>query len=185
MTEPTPPPRSFKALLAIVGPGLVVAATGVGAGDMVAAAKAGATFGLPLLWTAALGTILKFALAEGVGRWQLATSSTVLEGWVRLFGPPVRIYFLLYFVMWTVIVAAALMSACGLAAHALFPQLSVRVWAVVHALAAMIFVWYGGYAIVALENPTDGYNVGHTLRAAMCFDTRMVVIAGAEPSIIS
>ena len=40
-----------------------------------------------------------------------------------------------------------------------------------------------GYAIVALENPMDGYNVGHTLRAAMCFDTRMVVIAGADPSI--
>lgn len=40
-----------------------------------------------------------------------------------------------------------------------------------------------GYAIVALENPMDGYNVGHTLRAAMCFDTRLVVIAGADPSI--
>ena len=36
-----------------------------------------------------------------------------------------------------------------------------------------------GYACVALEGPTDAVNVGHTLRAAMCFGARMVIIAGA------
>ena len=36
-----------------------------------------------------------------------------------------------------------------------------------------------GYACVALERPTDPVNVGHTLRAAMCFGARMVIIAGA------
>lgn len=40
-----------------------------------------------------------------------------------------------------------------------------------------------GYAIVALDGPTDPINVGHTLRAAMCFDTRLVVLANADPSI--
>jgi len=50
-------------MLALVGPGLVVAATGVGAGDMVAAVKAGAAYGLPVLWVAALGAVLKYSLA--------------------------------------------------------------------------------------------------------------------------
>jgi len=40
-----------------------------------------------------------------------------------------------------------------------------------------------GYAIVAMDSPTDPVNVGHTLRAAMCFDTRLVVLANADPSI--
>ncbi|MFP6595171.1 MAG: TrmH family RNA methyltransferase [Dehalococcoidia bacterium] len=40
-----------------------------------------------------------------------------------------------------------------------------------------------GYAIVAMDGPTDPVNVGHTLRAAMCFDTRLVVLANAAPSI--
>lgn len=40
-----------------------------------------------------------------------------------------------------------------------------------------------GYAIVALDGPTDPVNVGHTLRAAMCFDTRMVILANADPAI--
>lgn len=38
-----------------------------------------------------------------------------------------------------------------------------------------------GYAAVALEGVTDPINVGHTLRAVMCFDAEMVVIGTAEP----
>ena len=40
-----------------------------------------------------------------------------------------------------------------------------------------------GYAVVALDGPTDPVNVGHTLRAAMCFDTRMELLANPDPSI--
>ena len=40
-----------------------------------------------------------------------------------------------------------------------------------------------GYAIVAMDSPANPVNVGHTLRAAMCFDTRLVVLANAAPSI--
>ncbi len=137
-------------LARIVGPGIVVAATGVGAGDLFAAAKAGATFGLPLLWTALFGALLKFALAEGVARWQLATGSTVIEGWVRHFGRGLNLFFLIYLVFWTFMVSAALMAACGLAAHALFPALSVNAWAVIHALGAFCFVWTRGYSALEL-----------------------------------
>ncbi len=145
MDSPPTPPRGPRGLLRIVGPGLVVAATGVGAGDLVAAAKAGATYGLPILWTVIVGTVLKFALAEGVARWQLATGTTVLEAWVRHFGRPVQIFFLVYLVLWTLVVGAALMAATGLVAHALFPSLPVWAWGVLHALAALFFVWRGSY----------------------------------------
>ena len=36
-----------------------------------------------------------------------------------------------------------------------------------------------GFACVALENPTDEVNVGHTLRASLCFQARMVILSGA------
>ncbi|MED1437258.1 hypothetical protein P4U23_01530 [Aeribacillus composti] len=41
-----------------VGPGLIVAATGVGAGDLVAALVAGTNFGLVFLWAIIIGAIL-------------------------------------------------------------------------------------------------------------------------------
>lgn len=40
-----------------------------------------------------------------------------------------------------------------------------------------------GYGCVALDHPTDGVNVGHTLRAALCFEARMVIIGSGDTSI--
>jgi len=45
-------------LSARIGPGLVIAATGLGAGDLIAASVAGARFGYALLWAALLGAVL-------------------------------------------------------------------------------------------------------------------------------
>jgi len=77
------PPRSLGGRLRLVGPGLIAAATGVGAGDIVAALAAGSELGLALLWTILLGAAIKYGLAEGVGRWHLATGSTMLPAGVR------------------------------------------------------------------------------------------------------
>ncbi len=126
----------------------MVAATGVGAGDLVAATKAGATWGLAVLWAVVLGAIVKLVLTEGVARWQLATGTPLLEGWFRYLGWPVRVYFMVFLAVWSVVVAGALMSACGLAAHALVPGISVRTWAIVHALAAAALVWLEGYPVI-------------------------------------
>ncbi len=134
-----------------IGPGLAIAATGVGAGDLLAAMLAGADFGSTLAWAIVLGAILKLCLNEGVARWQLATGTTLLEGWSRHLGAPVRAYFLLYLVVWSFIVAAGMMSACGIAAHALLPVLPVRWWAVVHSLAGLAMVMASRYGAFERE----------------------------------
>lgn len=64
----------------IVGPGLVVAATGVGAADLVATLVAGSRYGYALLWCAVLGCLMKIVLVEGAGRYSLATGRTIFEG---------------------------------------------------------------------------------------------------------
>lgn len=147
--QPTPsdntPPRDLRGYLLLLGPGLAMAATGVGAGDLVAASVAGAKYGYALIWAAAFGALLKYALNEGLARWQLATGQTLLEGWVEHLGRWVQWVFLVYLVLWSFIVAAALMTACGLAGHAIAPALSVNTWAVLHALVAAGFVLWGGY----------------------------------------
>ena len=35
-----------------------------------------------------------------------------------------------------------------------------------------------GFACIGLDRPTDSVNVGHALRAAFCFDARLVIIGG-------
>lgn len=135
------------ALVAGLGPGLAVAATGVGAGDLLAAMVAGADLGMALAWVIALGALLKLALNEGVARWQLATGTTLIDGWCRHLGRPFLIGFLGYLALWSIIVAGGLMSACGVAAHALVPAVSIRAWAIGHSLVALGLVLVGRYEI--------------------------------------
>ncbi|UCC55879.1 MAG: Nramp family divalent metal transporter [Gammaproteobacteria bacterium] len=130
------------------GPGIVIAATGLGAGDLIAASVAGAKYGTVILWTAVLGAVMKFALNEGLARWQLATDSTLLEGWVQRLPKLISIYFFIYLLVWTFIVAGALIAASGLAAHALLPVLSVEQWGVIHSLLALVLVILGHYALL-------------------------------------
>jgi Mn2+/Fe2+ NRAMP family transporter len=133
-----------------IGPGLVIAATGLGAGDLIAASVAGASFGTTILWAAILGALMKFAMNEGLTRWQLATGSTLLEGWVQRLPKIISLYFFVYLLLWSFIVAGALIAGTGLAAHALFPELSVEVWGIIHSLLAVILILVGRYAL--LEN---------------------------------
>lgn len=130
-----------------VGPGLVIAATGLGAGDIVAGSAAGSRFGYAVVWAAAAGAFVKFVLNEGLARWQLATGTTLIEGWVERLGRWVQFYFLAYLVLWSFIVGGALISACGLAAHAMAPALSVAAWGVLHSVAAAAMVLLGGYGL--------------------------------------
>lgn len=133
-----------------IGPGIVIAATGLGAGDLIAASVAGAKYGTALLWAAVIGAIMKFAMNEGLARWQLATGTTLLEGWVHRLPRFVSIYFFIYLLLWTFMVAGALIAATGLAAHALYPGLSVGQWGVIHSLLALLLVLTGRYALLEL-----------------------------------
>ncbi len=147
MQPPTPSTEKQTRGWRALGPGFVVAATGVGAGDLIAAAVAGQRFGLSIIWVVALGALFKAFLNEGVSRWQLATGTTLIEGWISHLPRWVAWYFLLYLCFWGFLVAAALVSACGLAAHSLFPALPIPAWATLHSLLGAFLVWIGRYAV--------------------------------------
>lgn len=135
--------RWFK----IIGPGLAVAATGVGAGDMIAAAVAGTKYTIAIVWIIVVGAILKYSLNEGIARWQFATGTTMIEGWIKHLHKSVSVYFLIYLVLWSFIVGGALMSSCGVAANSLFPQLPVYAWAIIHSILGIILVIVGKYKL--------------------------------------
>jgi len=147
MADSTPEGNSSVSWWRSLGPGFVVAATGVGAGDLIAAAVAGQKFGLVVLWAVAVGALFKAVLNEGISRWQLATGTTLIEGWGARLPKWVGGYFLIYLVFWGFLVAAALMASCGVATKALFPQIPIPVvaWSAFHAVLAFALVKLGRY----------------------------------------
>ena len=137
---------STLSFLKLAGPGLVVAATGIGSGDVVAATVGGARYGVVLLWAIAVGAFFKYVLNEGIARWQLATGKTALEGWAEYLPAWVKFYFGVYLVLWTVAVTAALTNATGLGIANLTGGRISQPWgAVFHSLFGFVFVLLGGY----------------------------------------
>ena len=138
-------------LLTLIGPGVLVAATGVGAGDLATGAFAGGRLGLAVLWAVIVGAALKFVINEGLARWQLATGDTFLEGSVQCFGRPLQWLFLAYLFVWSFLVGAALMSACGVAGHAIFEIVDAPrdkiIYGFLHSFVAFFLVRLGGYRL--------------------------------------
>ena len=127
------------------GPGLLLAATGIGVGDMVSSTIAGAEYGLTLVWALVGGVIIKFAITEGAARWQLATGASLIEGWREVLPRFALGLFFLYFIVWSYFVSSALVSASALVPAAIIPQVPLWVWGVIHAVAAVAMVWFGRY----------------------------------------
>ncbi|MEU4616912.1 Nramp family divalent metal transporter [Streptomyces umbrinus] len=130
-----------------IGPGIVVAATGVGAGDLVATLIAGSNFGYTLLWAAVIGCLVKISLAEAAGRWHLSTGRTLFDGWASL-GRWTSWFFVVYVVIWGFVYGAAAMSSSGLPLQALFPDvMDLEWWAVLTGLVGLVFVWFNKYEV--------------------------------------
>jgi len=139
--SPDQPPR-----WRLVGPGLIAAATGVGAGDLVATLVAGSRFGYTLLWAAVFGCVLKIILVESVGRWYLASGQTLFHGW-RSLGRWTTAYFGIYVVIWGFVYGATAMSSTALPLAALFPAIDLKVFAIGSGLLGLALVWGGSYAL--------------------------------------
>ncbi len=144
--------RKKLGLLAVIGPGLLVAATGVGAGDLATASFTGSLLGTAVLWVVVVGAFLKFVVTEGLARWQLATGETLLEGAVHRLGRGIGWLFLPYLVVWSFFVATALMSACGVTLHAMLPLFDDAshgkvVFGILSSSIGLTLVLMGGYRL--------------------------------------
>jgi Mn2+/Fe2+ NRAMP family transporter len=160
-----------------LGPGLIMAASGIGASDIITATVTGAKFGRELLWSLLIATFLKFVLSENLARWQLATGQTVLEGWAKHLPRWVLMVFFGYLVIWAIAVSAALVNACGLAVETISNGIVPRTWgAVGHAIAAY---W-------AIRSGTEGNRASRWMRPLIAVMFFTIVACAAltfrEPS---
>jgi len=136
----------------IIAPGILLAATGVGAGDLATASFAGSQLGVAVLWAVLVGGILKYVLTEGLVRWQLVTGLTFLEGVALKLGRAVGWCFFPYLLLWSFFVGTALISACGVTLHALIPlfddaQTAKVVFGCGASLLGLFLVQRGGFQL--------------------------------------
>jgi Mn2+/Fe2+ NRAMP family transporter len=137
----------------MLGPGFMVAATGVGAGDLATGAFAGSHLGTAILWAVLLGAGMKFLLSVCFTRYQLITGKTVLEGSMDRWHTFMKFAFPFYLIPWSLVVGAALISACAITLNAIFPLFDEPLYAKlfyggIHSLIGLALVRFGGYRLI-------------------------------------
>ncbi|RYZ98391.1 MAG: transmembrane Mn(2+) transporter [Sphingobacteriaceae bacterium] len=84
------PPRSFGKIIKHLGPGIIIAGSIVGSGELIATTLVGAQAGFTLLWLILLGCIIKIFVQVEFGRHTVIWSRTPLEALNNIPGPRTR-----------------------------------------------------------------------------------------------
>jgi hypothetical protein len=173
-----PAPRTWLAMLAFVGPGVVWAAEAIGSGELILSTRLGAAFGLMLLWVPTWAVILK-NLGPGYlhGRWALVFGEGAMDMYAKI--PPRRVWPIIFGVLH---ILAGAMSIGGLAA-----SVGVVVWTLAGKVGPVQAYTAGMYIItliIALLGIYTLLEVLFTGMMAAMVVTTVVLAVLAAPSIV-
>ncbi len=107
------PAGRLAAFLALFLPGIFLLGFNIGTGSVTTMAKAGATYGMSLLWTIAASCLATFLLITVYGRYTLVTGETALQAFRKHIHPAVGIFFI---VALTAGVSGSVMGVMGIVA---------------------------------------------------------------------
>jgi manganese transport protein len=154
-------PNSLVRALASVGPGLVVAGSVMGSGELVNTPAQAAQFGFILLWAVLLSCVIKYFLQIEIGRYSLVTNRTTIEALNQCPGPKWRgtswtalLYMFGYFA--TMATVLGIIGALGGLMHGVWPLgadavRSAQIWNVVVVGLAIALLWPGLYRRLELS----------------------------------
>ncbi len=77
-------------MIRCIGPGLIVAGSIVGSGELIATTKTGAEAGFSLLWLIMLGCVVKVFAQVELGRYALISGKTTLRALDEVPGPRIK-----------------------------------------------------------------------------------------------
>jgi manganese transport protein len=165
------PPHTILKALRQIGPGLILAASIVGTGELINTTGLGAKAGFSLLWLIVLSCVIKVFVQVELGRYAIMHGKTTLAAFDSLPGPRAGVSWLCW--LWLIMMLttqaqiAAMEGTVGQAAHMAFPGASDAVanaagrlveswgpylasheeyfWAGVTTLAAILLLLSGGY----------------------------------------
>ena len=99
------PPRTLAATLLKLGPGMIIAGSIVGSGELIATTKAGAEAGFWLLWLIIVGCVIKVSTQVELGRYTITWTETPLKALDSIPGPRLKVNWVLwYWVIMTLLI---------------------------------------------------------------------------------
>jgi len=149
------PPVALGAALKRIGPGMVLAASIVGSGELIATTTLGAEVGYLALWIIVASCAIKPVVQGELGRYTIATGETCLEAFARVPGPRLpgaggQVNWLV--LCWLLTVLLSLLQVGGMfggvaqVLNLLVPAVPVNAWVGICLALTLALLLGGGYS---------------------------------------
>lgn len=131
-----------------LGPGILFAGAAIGVSHLVQSTRAGADFGIGLIWALLLVNLFKFPFFQYGPRYANATGESLLEGYKKLGKNILRIYILISFATMFTIQTAVTIVTAGIASSLTNNIISVEVWTIIILSLCAILLYFGKYKML-------------------------------------
>ncbi len=146
------PPPTFAKTLRRIGPGMILAASIVGSGELIATTALGAKVGYVVLWLILFSCFVKPAIQSEMGRYAIATGETGLAGFNRVPGPRAKVGWVVW--CWAAMTLCSLFSVSGMfagvaqALNLVVPAVAPEIWVGLLLALSLWLLLGGGYSRV-------------------------------------
>ena len=138
----------MKLSLKKLGPGLLFAGAAIGVSHLVQSTRAGAEFGMGLIWALLLVNLFKYPFFQYGPRYASATGESLLDGYKKLGKGILIVYFVLTFATMFTIQTAVTIVTAGLASSIFGDFFSVEVWTAIILLICLGLLLIGKYNLL-------------------------------------
>ncbi len=143
------PPATILGALKRIGPGLILAASIVGSGELIATTNLGAQVGYVGLWIILLSCFIKPIIQSEMGRFTIASGETGLAGLNRIPGPRYKINWIVIcwaiMTLMTMLQIGAMFGGVAQVFHLLLPAVSINIWIILLFVLTLFLLLGGGY----------------------------------------
>lgn len=142
-------PQSILGILRKTGPGIILAASIVGSGELIATTTLGAQVGYAALWIIVLSCLIKPIIQAEWGRYTIASGETGLESFNLIPGPRLKVNWIVW--LWAMMMlivmmqVGAMMGGVSQVMHLLVPAIPVQAWVLVFLALTLVLLLGGGY----------------------------------------
>ena len=146
------PPRALSGIVRLIGPGLILASSIVGSGELIATTVLGAENGYILLWLIIMSCLVKTVVQNELGRYAIGTGKTTLEAFNDVPGPRLKVSWLVWMwcamVTFTLFQVGAMLGGISEILNRAFPTVPITafVWVLAGLTAVLLIV--GKYVLV-------------------------------------
>jgi manganese transport protein len=143
------PPRTLIASLRRIGPGMILAASIVGSGELIGTTTLGAQVGYTALWVIVLSCLVKPVVQAEMGRYIIASGETGLASFNRVPGPRLKVNWVVWawaiMAMLTLLQVGAMFGGVAQVMNLLVPAIPVNAWVLIFLAITLALLLGGGY----------------------------------------